>query len=164
MEGDRDRESSLYEPGGQAALAVTPWATLGLTICYDIRFPYLHRALAKAGAEILTVPAAFTVPTGEAHWEVLLRARAIENQCWVIAPNQGGRQTPTRECYGGSVIIDPWGRVLASAATGEAVLVAEPDHSALTELRQRLPVAAHQRLRVPDPDSVSGEDLEGQAV
>ncbi len=158
------RESARISPGEHVVTVPTPFGLLGLGVCYDLRFPEMFRVQFQRGMSLLALPSAFTRVTGEAHWHVLLRARAIENQCWVIAPNQGGRQTPTRECYGGSVIIDPWGRVLASAATGEAVLVAEPDHSALTELRQRLPVAAHQRLRVPDPDSVSGEDLEGQAV
>src|ERR1044072_3538303 len=103
--GHKYRESALYEPGAQAAVADTPWGRLGLTICYDVRFPYLHRALANAGAEIIVVPAAFTRPTGEAHWEVLLRARAIETGAFVLAPAQGGAAAGGRATRGPSVAI-----------------------------------------------------------
>ena len=144
------RESARMSPGESIVTADTPFGLLGLAVCYDLRFPEMFRVQFQRGMSLLALPSAFTRVTGEAHWHVLLRARAIENQCWVVAPNQGGRQTPTRECYGGSVIIDPWGRVLASAATGDAVLVAEPDHAAREDLQRRLPVGAHQRLRVPD--------------
>jgi len=144
------RESARFSPGEKIVTAETPFGLLGLAVCYDLRFPEMFRVQFQRGMRVLVLPSAFTRMTGEAHWHVLLRARAIENQCWVVAPNQGGRQTPTRECYGGSVIIDPWGSVLATAATGEAVLVAEPDPRMHEDLRRRLPVDAHQRIRVPD--------------
>jgi nitrilase len=144
------RESARMSPGDRIVTAETPFGVLGLAVCYDLRFPEMFRVQFQRGMSLLVLPSAFTRLTGEAHWHVLLRARAIENQCWVVAPNQGGLQTATRECYGGSVIIDPWGTVLASASTGEAVLVAEPDTAMLEALRRRLPVAAHQRVRVPD--------------
>jgi predicted amidohydrolase len=144
--GDRYRESALYEPGTEAATARTPWATLGLTICYDVRFPYLHRALAKAGAEILTVPAAFTVPTGEAHWEVLLRARAIETGAFVLAAAQGGRHADGRETWGHSTIIDPWGRVLAKAGDdAPQVLIADLDLAEVVKARQSIPALQNER-------------------
>ncbi len=159
------RESARMSPGESIVTADTPFGVLGLAVCYDLRFPEMFRVQFQRGMSVLVLPSAFTRVTGEAHWHVLLRARAIENQCWVVAPNQGGRQTPTRECYGGSVIIDPWGRVLASAATGEAVLLAEADRAVREDLQRRLPVGVHQRLHVPDPGgSVRGEDLQGQAV
>ena len=144
------RESSRMSPGDRIVTADSPFGVLGLAVCYDLRFPEMFRVQFQRGMRVLVLPSAFTRVTGEAHWHVLLRARAIENQCWVVAPNQGGRQTPTRECYGGSVIIDPWGTVLASASTGEAVLLAEPDGARHEDLRRRLPVDAHQRIRVPD--------------
>lgn len=144
--GDRYRESSLYEPGAQAAVAHTPVGRLGLTICYDIRFPYLHRALAKAGAEILTVPAAFTVPTGEAHWEVLLRARAIETGAFVLAPAQGGRHEDGRETWGRSTVVDPWGRVLAKLDhDAPGFVVADLDLNEVTKARQAIPALLNER-------------------
>jgi len=145
------RESATVEPGERIVCAELPFARLGLAVCYDLRFPELFRVQARRGMELLVLPSAFTAHTGEAHWHVLLRARAIENQCWVIAPNHGGRASATRLNWGGSAIIDPWGRVLASAATGEAVLVAELDPRVLATARERLPVAAHRRVEVPDP-------------
>lgn len=144
------RESERMSPGERIVTAETPFGCVGLAVCYDLRFPEMFRVQFQRGMSVLVLPSAFTRVTGEAHWHVLLRARAIENQCWVVAPNQGGRQTPTRECYGGSVIIDPWGAVRASAATGESVLVVLPDPALREDVRQRLPVSAHQRLRVPD--------------
>lgn len=144
--GDRYRESSLYEPGAQATVADTPVGRLGLTICYDIRFPYLHRALAKAGAEVLTVPAAFTVPTGEAHWEVLLRARAIETGAFVLAAAQGGRHDDGRETWGRSTVVDPWGRVLAKLDDdAPGVAVADLDLDEVTRARQAIPVLLNER-------------------
>jgi len=148
--GDRYRESALYEPGDSAALARTPWALLGLTICYDIRFPGLHRALAQAGADILTVPAAFTVPTGEAHWEVLLRARAIETGAFVVAPAQGGRHEDGRETWGRSTIVDPWGRVLAKLDHDEpGVIVADLDLAEVALTRRAIPALANERSFAP---------------
>lgn len=147
--GESYRESANYQPGETAVVSDLPWGRIGLTICYDLRFPALYRALAESGASFLTVPSAFTRKTGEAHWHVLLRSRAIENQVYVIAPDQGGRHSATRETWGGSAIIDPWGRVLASAASGEAVIAAEVDAAVLRDARERLPVRAHQRFYVP---------------
>jgi deaminated glutathione amidase len=144
--GDRYRESSLYEPGTVAASVDTPWARLGLTICYDVRFPYLHRALAKAGAEVLTVPAAFTVPTGEAHWEVLLRARAIETGAFVLAAAQGGLHADGRETWGRSTIVDPWGRVLAKAEDDQPQVVsADLDLAEVAKARQSIPALQNER-------------------
>jgi deaminated glutathione amidase len=144
--GDRYRESSLYEPGTEAATVDTPWARLGLTICYDVRFPYLHRALAKAGAEVLTVPAAFTVPTGEAHWEVLLRARAIETGAFVLAAAQGGLHADGRETWGRSTIVDPWGRVLAKAEDDQPQVVsADLDLAEVAKARQSIPALQNER-------------------
>jgi predicted amidohydrolase len=154
--GDRYRESSLYEPGTDAAIAKTPWATLGLTICYDVRFPYLHRALAKGGAEILTVPAAFTAPTGEAHWEVLLRARAIETGAFVLAPAQGGLHEDGRATWGRSIAIDPWGRILALADNDEpGVIFADIDVAEVAKARQSIPSLINERV-FSGPVSVGG--------
>lgn len=138
--GESWRESSAYEPGAEARVADLPIAKLGFAICYDVRFPQLFRAEALAGAEILTVPAAFTRQTGEAHWEVLLRARAIENGAFVIAAAQGGVHEDGRETFGHSMIVDPWGKVLASAGgTGEAIVLAEIDTAAVKAARQKIP-------------------------
>ena len=144
--GDRYRESSLYEPGQAARIADTPWGPLGLTICYDMRFPQLYRALAKAGAGIIAVPAAFTRPTGEAHWDVLLRARAIENGAFVLAPAQGGRHEDGRATWGHSIAIDPWGRVLAQIQ-GDApgVVLADLDLDQVAKTRQAIPSLANER-------------------
>ena len=144
--GDRYRESSLYEPGSQARLAATPWGLIGLTVCYDMRFPQLYRALAKAGAEIIVSPAAFTRPTGEAHWEVLLRARAIENGAFVLAPAQGGTHEDGRATWGRSIAIDPWGRVLAVAEGDEpGVVMADLDLDEVAKTRQAIPSLANER-------------------
>ncbi|HEX8232946.1 MAG TPA: carbon-nitrogen hydrolase family protein [Caulobacteraceae bacterium] len=144
--GERHRESALYRPGGQAAVARTPWGRIGLTVCYDVRFPYLHRALAKAGAEMIAVPAAFTVPTGEAHWEVLLRARAIETGSFVLAPAQGGRHEDGRATWGRSTIVDPWGRVVAKLDHDEpAVVVADIDLAEAAKARAAIPALLNER-------------------
>lgn len=144
--GDRYRESSLYEPGGEARLAQTPWGLLGLTVCYDMRFPQLYRALAKAGAQMIAVPAAFTRPTGEAHWEVLLRARAIENGAFILAPAQGGVHEDGRGTWGRSIVIDPWGRVLAQAEGDEpGVVMADLDLEEVARTRQAIPSLANER-------------------
>lgn len=138
--GQETRESNSYRPGDAAVLADSPAGLLGLTICYDLRFPHLYRSLAQAGAEILTVPAAFTRPTGEAHWEVLLRARAIETGSFVLAPAQGGVHADGRETYGHSLIIGPWGEVLARCAGQEpGFAVADLDLDAVAEARRRIP-------------------------
>lgn len=144
--GDRYRESALYEPGGEARLAQTPWGLLGLTVCYDMRFPQLYRVLAKAGAQMIAVPAAFTRPTGEAHWEVLLRARAIENGAFILAPAQGGVHEDGRGTWGRSIVIDPWGRVLAQAEGDEpGVVMADLDLEEVARTRQAIPSLANER-------------------
>jgi len=139
-------ESRSYEPGTELVTVDTPLGCLGLTVCYDLRFPEMYRALFQRGAEIVTVPAAFTKVTGEAHWESLLRARAIENQCYVIAAGQGGRHNEKRETWGHSMIIDPWGTILAQVEMGEGVAVAEIDHELIKDIRQRMPIAEQVRL------------------
>lgn len=139
-------ESKSFEAGDQVVWADTPMGRLGLSICYDLRFPELYRRLLGGGAEILTVPSAFTMVTGEAHWEVLLRARAIENQCYVLAANHGGVHNAKRETFGHSMIVDPWGRVLAQVDKGEGFACAQIDLDALHELRAKMPVQSHRRL------------------
>lgn len=140
------RESETYKGGEVAIVTDAPGFRLGLTICYDLRFPALHRALAEAGAEVIAVPAAFTVPTGEAHWEVLLRARAVETGCFVVAAAQGGIHENGRMTFGHSMIIDPWGKVVARI-NGDAsgVLVTEIDLGAVAEARERVPALANAR-------------------
>jgi predicted amidohydrolase len=138
--GESWRESAVYSPGSEARLTSLPFAELGFAICYDVRFPQLFRAQAVAGAEVMTVPAAFTKQTGEAHWEILLRARAIENGVFVIAAAQAGHHEDGRETFGHSMIIDPWGRVLSSAGgTGEAIVLAEIDVRAVKAAHDRIP-------------------------
>jgi predicted amidohydrolase len=138
--GESWRESAVYRPGSEARVVSLPFAELGFSICYDVRFPQLYRAQAMAGAQVMGVPAAFTRQTGEAHWEILLRARAIENGMFVIAAAQAGVHQDGRETFGHSMIIDPWGKVLASAGgTGEAVLVAEIDVAAVKAAHDKIP-------------------------
>lgn len=140
------RESATYAGGAEAVVSNAPGFRLGFTICYDVRFPALHRALAEAGAEVLAVPAAFTKPTGEAHWQVLLRARAIETGCFVVAAAQAGSHENGRQTYGHSMIIDPWGRVLAEL-DGETpgVAVVDIDLSAVDAARDKVPALANAR-------------------
>jgi predicted amidohydrolase len=149
------RESKGYRPGVQAVTADSPWGKLGLTICYDMRFPALYRSLGLAGATILTVPSAFAVPTGRAHWEVLLRARAIETGCFVLAAAQSGTHTASRgrvrETYGHSIAIDPWGRVLADANSGVGVTLVSLDLDAVADARTKIPSLANAR-KFADPD------------
>jgi predicted amidohydrolase len=140
------RESARRAPGEQAVCVDTEVARLGLSICYDLRFPELYRALSRSGAQVLCVPSAFTFPTGAAHWDVLLRARAIENQCYVIAPNQVGPTAEGHADYGHSSIVDPWGTVIARASDGEGVIVAEIDLAYLARVRSELPCLEHARL------------------
>jgi predicted amidohydrolase len=137
--GESWRESQTYRPGEQAIVADLPWGRLGLTICYDVRFPTLHRALAEHGAEIIASPAAFTKQTGEAHWNILLRARAIETGSFVIAAAQGGRHEDGRETYGHSLIVDPWGRVLAEGGDEPGVVMAEIDLDRSPDTRKKIP-------------------------
>ena len=143
--GESYRESALIEPGGRATLAPLPWVTLGLSICYDLRFPQLYRALAQAGAEVLTVPAAFTKTTGEVHWHLLLRARAIETGCYVIAPCQCGDHGGGRATYGHSLIVDPWGRVLADGGEGPGFVTAGIDPAEVAKARRMIPSLDHDR-------------------
>lgn len=144
--GERWRESASVRPGDGAVVAETPWGKLGLTICYDIRFPQLHRALAKAGAVMIAVPAAFTVPTGEAHWETLLRARAIETGCYILAPAQAGTHEDGRRTWGRSTVIGPWGEVVARLDHDEpGVLFATLDFDAVTRARNAVPQLTHDR-------------------
>jgi predicted amidohydrolase len=144
--GESYRESRLYRPGAAAAVADLPDARLGLSICYDVRFPHLYRALAKAGASVIAIPAAFTKTTGEAHWHVLVRARAIETGAFVIAAAQGGHHEDGRDTYGHSMIVDPWGAILAEAGTEPGVIVAEIDAAASVTARSRLPSLANDRV------------------
>jgi deaminated glutathione amidase len=147
--GESYRESALYRPGDAAALAALPWGTLGMTICYDLRFPYLYRALAQAGADFLSIPAAFTVPTGKAHWHVLQRARAIETGCFVFAPAQWGEHADGRKTYGHSLIVDPWGEVLADAGERVGFVTAEIDPAKIAEARRMVPALRHDRKVAP---------------
>ncbi len=150
--GESYRESDSYRPGEVAALADLPWGRLGLTICYDLRFPALYRALAEAGASFLAVPSAFTKQTGEAHWHVLTRARAIENGCFVFAAAQGGRHENGRETFGHSLIVDPWGRIVAEAETEPDVIVADIDPAAVAAARSKVPSLRHgRRFEVVEP-------------
>ena len=144
--GERWRESAAIRPGDGAVVAGTPWGWLGLTICYDIRFPQLYRALAKAGAAMISVPAAFTVPTGEAHWETLLRARAIETGCWILAPAQAGTHEDGRRTWGRSTVVGPWGEVVAKLDHDEpGVLFATLDFEVVTRARNAVPQLTHDR-------------------
>lgn len=143
--GETYRESKTIHPGAQAVVADTPWGGVGLTICYDLRFAYLHRALAQAGARIITVPAAFTVPTGKAHWEILLRARAIETGSFVLAPAQCGLHADGRRTYGHSLIVAPWGEILAEAGEEPCIITAELDMALVAKARAMIPVLQHDR-------------------
>jgi deaminated glutathione amidase len=143
--GERIRESAAYAGGGTASLAALPWGGLGLTVCYDIRFPALYLSLAKAGAGIFTVPSAFTVPTGEAHWHVLVKARAIETGSFVLAAAQGGSHECGRKTYGHSLALSPWGEVLAEGSDEPEVLVFDIDTDAIERARRRIPALHHGR-------------------
>lgn len=143
--GESYRESNRYAAGETAKLVPLPWGMLGLSICYDVRFPHLYRELAKAGAEMLAIPAAFTKVTGAAHWHTLLRARAIENGCFVFAPAQWGNHPGNRQTFGHSLIIGPWGDVLADAGDGVGVITAEIDMEQVGAVRRRIPSLIHDR-------------------
>jgi deaminated glutathione amidase len=142
------RESSHVMPGREPVLADTPVGRLGLSVCYDMRFPELYRELVAQGAEWLAMPAAFTVPTGRAHWETLLRARAIENLCYVVAPAQSGTHSSGRETYGDSLIVDYWGQVLSRLAKGTGVITADIDLGKQAESRVRFPALANRQLGI----------------
>jgi deaminated glutathione amidase len=143
--GESWRESASYAGGERAVVAETPLGRLGLSICYDLRFPDLYRALTGAGATILAIPAAFTVPTGQAHWHVLLRARAIEAGAFVVAAAQGGRHEDGRDTFGHSLVVDPWGKVLLDMGSEPGVGFADVDLAQVDEVRRRLPAIAHRR-------------------
>jgi predicted amidohydrolase len=147
--GESYRESNAYRPGGQTVVAETPWGRLGMSVCYDVRFPHLYRALAQAGADFLSVPSVFTVPTGRAHWHVLLRARAIENGCFVFAPAQWGEHTAGRKSYGHSLIVDPWGEVLADGGEEVGIVTARIDPGRIAEARRMVPSLTHDRAFTP---------------
>jgi predicted amidohydrolase len=148
-DGERYRESNTIAAGDRAVVAATPWGRLGMSVCYDLRFPQLYRALAKAGADYLAIPAAFTRTTGRAHWHVLQRARAIETGCFVLAPAQCGVHAEGRETYGHSLIVDPWGVVVADGGEGAGMVVATIDPAMVGEARRRIPALTHDRAFEP---------------
>jgi deaminated glutathione amidase len=145
QDGERWRESAAYAPGEGVVLVDTPVGSLGLSVCYDVRFPALYQALSGAGATVLAVPAAFTRPTGEAHWELLLRARAVENACFVIAAAQAGDHQDGRATHGHSLVVDPWGEVLLDMGGEAGLAVVDLDLARVADVRGRLPVLAHRR-------------------
>jgi predicted amidohydrolase len=145
-EGVSTRESDTRAPGDQVVVAETPLCSMGLSICYDLRFPELYRKIATSGAQLIFVPSAFTAYTGRAHWEALLRSRAIENQVYVVAPAQFGKSRQSFETHGHSMIIDPWGKVLAEIADGAGLVMSEVDLDFLARVRTELPALAHRRL------------------
>jgi predicted amidohydrolase len=150
--GESYREARTYRPGEQAVLADLPWGRLGITICYDLRFPALYRALSEAGATMLAIPSAFTKQTGEAHWHVLMRARAIENGSFVFAAAQGGKHDNGRETFGHSLIVDPWGRILAEGRTEPGVVMADIDLEEVAKARSRIPSLQHgRRFEIIEP-------------
>ncbi len=140
------RESATIEPGSQPVSVETPWGRLGLSVCYDLRFPELYRALSAQGCTLLVAPSAFTATTGRAHWEVLIRARAVENLAWLLAPDQGGRHSNGRETFGHSAIVNPWGQMVATATQGEALVLADFDEHLAARVRAQLPALQHRRL------------------
>jgi predicted amidohydrolase len=143
--GESYRESNNYRAGDLAVAADLPWGRLGMTVCYDLRFPALYRALAEAGASFLAIPSAFTKQTGEAHWHVLMRARAIENGCYVFAAAQGGRHENGRDTFGHSLVVDPWGKIVAEGGTEPGVIIAEIDPAAVAAARGKVPSLRHGR-------------------
>lgn len=143
--GESYRESALYQPGDTAIVADTDQANFGLSVCYDLRFPYLYRALAHAGANILLVPAAFTQPTGEAHWHTLLKARAIETGCFVLAAAQTGTHATGRSTFGHSLAIDPWGKIIADAGTEPGVTMVDLELDQVDKVRRKIPSLQHDR-------------------
>jgi predicted amidohydrolase len=150
--GESYRESANYQPGETAVISDMPWGRIGLTICYDVRFPALYRALAEAGACFVSVPSAFTVRTGEAHWHTLLRARAIENGCFILAAAQAGRHESGRETFGHSLIVDPWGVVLAEGGVEPGIVLATIDPAKVATARKSIPSLQHgRRFSVVDP-------------
>ena len=144
-DGSIYRESATYQPGTSACLARTPWGLVGLTVCYDIRFPALYRDLAKAGAKIIFIPSAFTEMTGEAHWHILQRARAIENGCFIVSAAQTGMHEQNRKTFGHSIIVDPWGNILADADKDVGFITADLDLNLVDEVRKKIPSLTHDR-------------------
>ena len=158
--GESYMESRSYAPGTTAVVVDLPWGRMGLTICYDLRFPYLHRALAKAGAVFIAGPAAFTRTTGEAHWHKLLAARAIETQCYVLAAAQTGIHEMGRATFGHSIVIGPWGETIAEAGTEPGVVLADIDPAAVAEVRGRIPSLIHDRsFAVVEADRHPGQGV-----
>jgi nitrilase len=148
---ERYRESATVMPGAQPVVTTTPLGRLGMAVCYDVRFPELFRVLQAQGAEVFSLPSAFTAPTGRAHWELLVRARAVENLCYVLAPAQSGMHDNGRETYGDSMIVNPWGHVVARVAeAGPGLAVAEIDRTLQHELRGRFPALAHRKFKVTE--------------
>ena len=143
--GEQYRESALFDAGSTPTLAKTPFGTIGMSICYDLRFPLLYTLLARAGASLITIPAAFTVPTGQAHWHTLVRARAIETGAYVLAPAQTGLHSTGRQTYGHSLIVDPWGTILVDAGSEPGVFMAELDLAKVAAVRQKMPSLGHAR-------------------
>ena len=143
--GESWRESSVYGPGERIVAVDTPWARMGMSVCYDMRFPDLYRALTNAGATVLLMPAAFTVPTGKAHWHILLRARAIEAGCFVVAAAQTGCHADGRETYGHSLVVDPWGDIVLDMGEPAGLALAEIDLSRVEDVRGRVPALANRR-------------------
>jgi predicted amidohydrolase len=161
--GESYCESAYVRPGARAQLAATPWGLIGMTVCYDLRFAQLYRALAQAGASFLAVPAAFTAVTGRAHWHVLLRARAIETGCFVFAPAQCGEHEDGRTTYGHSLIVSPWGEVLADGGGEVTIVTAEIDPAKAEEARRMIPALGHDRsFSGPGPVAVEGRTAEGE--
>lgn len=160
-DGQKYKESATVEPGSKAVLAPTPWGLMGLSICYDLRFAYLYRALAQAGASMLAIPAAFTYATGKAHWHVLARARAIETGSFVFAPTQSGIHAEGRRTFGHSLIVDPWGEVLADAGEAVGFVTADIDLAKVTKAREMIPALKHDRSfagpSLPVLQSAAGE-------
>jgi predicted amidohydrolase len=155
---ERYRESATVAPGSQPKVVPTPLGMIGMAVCYDVRFPELFRVLQEQGAEILSLPSAFTAPTGKAHWELLMRARAVENLCYVLAPAQSGIHPNERETWGDSLIVDPWGQVLSRVTdAGPGLAVAEIDRTVQQELRERFPVLSHRRFTIAPTVSLSAE-------
>lgn len=151
---ERYRESATVAPGSEVSVVPTPIGRVGLAVCYDVRFPELFRVLQEQGAEILSLPSAFTAPTGKAHWELLARARAVENLCYVLAPAQSGTHPNGRETWGDSLIVDPWGQVVSRVTdAGPGLAVAEIDRTLQQEVRERFPALSHRRFSIAPPAS-----------
>jgi predicted amidohydrolase len=151
-DGESYRESRNYRPGELAVPADLPWGRMGMTVCYDLRFPALYRALAEAGATMLAIPSAFTKQTGEAHWHVLMRSRAIENGSFVFAAAQGGKHENGRETYGHSLVVDPWGRIIAEGGTEPGIVIAEINLAEVAKARARIPSLQHgRRFEIVEP-------------